>query len=234
MSKKSTKAKHPEVKQHIQAPHKFDDSEIAVMNNELRENLGTIETLTDQKKQSAQDFKLRIDTCANRVKLLRMKLDSGEETRPLEAIVEFDVKRGSKKFLHPVSREFIREEQMQASDYELPLFKKADDGSEKPAVEVAKPAKGKKTKEPKSEPGETNVGDAIGKAAAGTEQKPLDMALVFPTGVASSAIIKAFRGAAKRANWSPAATSLIVDQLKDASTTDAMIDILRPHTAATE
>lgn len=121
--KQEDKPAQPEAKETIQAPYKFTADEIAHMNIELRTRLDDIETLEEQKKQSSQDFALRIKTREIEAKQLRNKLSAGEETRPLEARVVFHPARSMKAYHHPQTGDFIREEPMQPADWQLPLFK---------------------------------------------------------------------------------------------------------------
>lgn len=120
--KKNRKAKPPVVTEAIQAPYRFNAEEIGHMNQELRVKLDEIDALEDQKKQSMADFKLRISTRENEAKQLRIKLASGEETRPLNALVEFNPKKRMKSYHHPETKAFIREEPMTAADFQLPMF----------------------------------------------------------------------------------------------------------------
>lgn len=217
----------------IQAPYHFTPEEIAGMNIELRDGLTQIDTLNDQKKQAMQDFKLRIDGIHNRTKQLVIKLNSGTETRPLEARVEFNTQANKKKFFHPTTGEFIREDDMQPADWQLPMFKKAPDGKEVPGPEAATVAERtakKPATAPKSSPaGATSVGDALDKAAADT-QAPLLLLDLTGDDYEHVALTKAFKKAAKTAKWTKLQISLVMDRLRECDTIKKMLDTLRPFT----
>jgi len=232
---------HPEVLQDIQAPYKFTPEEQAAMNAELRLRLNEVDELTDQKKASMQDFTLRITNKSNDVKALRNKLDSGEETRAFKAIVEFDVPRSMKRFLHPTTREFIREEAMTPADWQLPMFKPADDGSETvapkgatdvPTGQPAAPAKKSRRKatpegDPNANAGLTPVGAVITQTAAATT--PPKVTLDLTAEWTHSGLLKAWREAASKAGWHETQISVISQQLKLIGLPEKMVDTLRPH-----
>lgn len=178
--KKTAKKKPPlpPVKETIQAPYVFSGDETSLMNVNLRDHLDQIDALRDQQKQSNADFALRIKGHENNVKLLRNKLGTGQETRPLDAEVRFDTKRSKKAFHHPTTGDFIREEDMQPADWQLPMFKPdpikgetvAPPGStDVPAKTDVKAGKKKSAESPaRTNPGETSVGAALDKAASET------------------------------------------------------------------
>lgn len=243
-SKKKHEApkKQPETRETIQAPYVFTDEEVSGMERELRGHLDDIDTLKDQAKQSAQDFKLRITGHDNNVKQLRNKLGTGTETRPLEAIVSFDPKRGKKSFTHPVNGEFIREEDMSPADWQLPLFKKQEVESKKPepqlplsdAEKPEEPAKKTGTPKPsvppKSSPsGKTNLGDALDKA--GSETKPPTLTIDFAACDNDHVkVTRAFKKAAGVAKWSELQMSGVLRLLKECDTVEKMIATLTPFT----
>lgn len=113
----------PEHREDIQAQYKFLPEELTQMERELRGALDKADLLEDQKKACMQDFKLRITNVENDAKRLRNMLGAGEETRPMRAAVEFDAKRGMKRYLDPQTGAFIQEAPMQPADWQLPLFK---------------------------------------------------------------------------------------------------------------
>lgn len=230
----------PEVHEDIQAAYKFTPDEVAHMNSQLRQHLNDIDALEDQKKAAMQDFKLRITNKENEAKLLRNKLDSGEETRPVKALVEFDTPRSMKKFFHPHNREFIREEPMQPADWQLPMFKPTPDGTEAPApkgdVDVptktpaaaAKPGKKTPDGDPAANAGSTPVGAVLTQSAAGTEAAKIELDLTVD--YTHEQLLKAFKAVAKKAGWFETQISVIGQQLKLSNSVDGMVDILRSHT----
>lgn len=238
--KKGKKPKHPVVKQTIQYPYKFTEAEIAAMSCEMRTHLREIDDLEDQKKQSNADFKLRIDTHDNNVKRLRAKCDSGEETRPLEAIVEFNTpKAGRKTYIHPETGERIRDEEMTISDSQLPMFRPTTDGKEVVAkrgetdVPVVKPAQPVPPKTTARKPtadekaGKTNVGDAIGAVAALKDAPKLKISLTLDW--MKPALLREFKKVAKDAKWDATQIALMDDVLKACADVEAMKETLRPH-----
>jgi hypothetical protein len=238
-SSEATTPAHPEVTEDIQAPYKFTADEVAHMNVQLRGLLDGIEELDNQKKASVKDFALRIQNKQNEAKMLRNKLNAGEETRPLKAFVEFDTLRSMKRFLHPHSREFLREESMTPADWQLPMFKPDTTGQEAvaPRGDVDVPTRGavapkppvKKEGDPAESAGTTSVGAKITQAAAQTEAARIKLDLTRDDYTHAS-LLKEFKAAAKAAGWNQAQVSVIGEQLKIADSIDGMFDILRPHT----
>jgi hypothetical protein len=233
------KAKAPVVKETIQHTYRFTPEEISAMDGEIRIQLREIDELEAAKKQANSDFKLRIDSHDNTVRRLRAKCDSGEETRSLEAIVQFHKpKQGRKTFIHPQTGEKIRDEEMSLADTQLPMFKPAPDGkgevvAPKGATDVPqkadakKPAKPAKAPKASAAPGKTNVGDAIDKAAALTDAPKLNLDLATPC--PHDQLTRWFRKAAKDAEWNPAQVSVMIDRLRECDTVEKMKDTLRPH-----
>lgn len=127
-SKPKTKTKNdkeppPVVTAEINAHVDLTPAEKAALSTQLTQDLDQIDLLKEQAKTTAQDFKLRITNVENNTKAIRLKLNSGGETRPVKVRVEFDVKRQKKQFFHFVTGDFIREDDMTGADNELPMFR---------------------------------------------------------------------------------------------------------------
>lgn len=228
------KPKIPETREDIQAPYKFSEEEIAIMNHGLRNALDDMDTLRAQAKAAAQDFKLRITNRENEAKQFRNKLAAGEETRPMKAAVDFNSQKGIKRYLHPETGEFIREEPMTPADWQLPMFKPEEVQSTKPAEKPAPAAKGA-GKAPKTSPaGETNVGDAMDKAAAGTKAPQVHIDKFESDEWSQKALTDAFKKAAKKAKWTAPQISVIADRLAECADVSAMRDTLRPFVIVPE
>lgn len=223
-----------------QVAHVFSPSELDHMNVQLRGKLGEVENLEDQKKASMKDFALRIQNAQNEVKMLLGKLNTGEETRPMRALVEFNTKEHRKTFLHPETKAVVGEAPMQPADWQLPMFKPADDGkgetiapkgsTDVPAsTAAAKPKKGPKGKpaEPAAPAGTLPLGQKLDQAAAKTSalKVKLDLTLDYT----HEDLLKAFKKAAKESKWTEAQISVIAQQLRLADGVEQMKDTLRPH-----
>lgn len=244
---KKTAAKKKEkpviVTEQIQAPHLFGAEEIMTMGAEMRQHMTAADELRDQAKQSAADFKLRIGNHENAVKQLRLKCDSGQETRPMEAIVKFNhPAKGQKTFLHPQTNAEIRSEQMTPADWQLPMFKPAPDGkgevvAPKGATDVLSPGeesakkkagKGKKAPaEPGENAGQTSVGAALNAATILTDAPPFDLYVDEENDHAK--LTRDFRKAAKKVGWKEAQISVLIDAMRQCATIEGMKDVLRPH-----
>lgn len=238
----------PAEREDVNVPYNFTPEELSEMGHTHRKTLDAIETLKTQMKTSAQDFKLRISTKENEEKQLRMKLASGEETRPMRVAVAFDAKRGMKRYLYPDTGDFIREEPMQAADWQLPLIREELDKQRKPAPEV--PGYSVSTQEAAASAaagvaasvdnrpagaegspiGETNMGDKLGAAAARTVAAQFVLDLDAPGGFTDKGLISAFAKAAKLAGWTPIQISTLKEVLRGAESVPAMIATLRPYT----
>jgi hypothetical protein len=231
------------VTEQIQAPYVFTPDEIMEMGTQMRGHMTSIDELTAQMKQSAADFKLRIGSHTNSVQQLRNKCDSGQETRPMEAVVKFNhPKKGEKTFIHPETKEEIRSEPMTPADWQLPMFKPAPDGkgevvAPKGATDVLSPGeesakkkagKGKKAPaEPGDNAGKTPLGAALNAAAGTTETPRVDFYMDEIDD--ETKLVGGFKKAAKKAGWKAAQISALDDALKSAEGIDAMKDVLRPH-----
>lgn len=232
------KAKPVITTEQIQAPYTFNSEEVLKMGVEMRGHMTAADELRDQLKNSTADFKLRIGNHESSVKQLRIKLDSGQETRPVEAVVQFHTpKKNEKTFLHPESKEVIRTEQMTPADFQLPMFKPdpktggeavAPKGAaDIPAKAPATPPKKGKAKEPSDNQGKTPIAAALNEAAGKT--KPPQIDLEFSAIDDESKLVGGFKKAAKAAGWSNAQISTINDALKACEGVGAMKDVLKPH-----
>lgn len=241
------KPKHDPVFEEVQAPYHFGPEERADMSDQLRVRLDSIDTIKDQAKSAAADFKLRVTNEENAAKQLRQKLSNGGESRPVRARVEFHVEERMKSLFHPTTGEFIRKDPMQPADFQLPMFLPASDGNgEAPAPAGAtdvptgpsapkadkKKGKGKTatTAEPGESNGKTNVGAALNAAAALTNAPKLTLTF-DPTTADHVAITRAFKKAAKAAGWNEAQISTINDALRACDSEQKMIEVLAPHVA---
>lgn len=244
---KKTAAKKKEkpviVTEQIQAPYVFTPDEIMEMGTQMRGHMTSIDELTAQMKQSAADFKLRIGSHTNSVQQLRNKCDSGQETRPMEAVVKFNhPKKGEKTFIHPETKEEIRSEPMTPADWQLPMFKPAPDGkgevvAPKGATDVLSPGeesakkkagKGKKAPaEPGDNAGQTSVGAALNAATILTDAPPFDLYVDEENDHAK--LTRDFRKAAKKVGWKEAQISVLIDAMRQCATIEGMKDVLRPH-----
>lgn len=236
--------KHPDVFEEVQAPYHFTPEERGRMSDTMRSHMDKIDELTDQQKASNADFKLRLQNETNNVKALRQKLNSGEETRPVRARVEFEPDKRVKHLMHPETGELIRTDPMQPADFQLPMFLPAETENGAKAEAVAPkgaqdvptglpPAtKAKKKKDaPAAEPGDnagkTNVGDALDAAASLTDAPKIDLYIDEITD--HVALTRGFRKAAAAAGWTKPQIALMVDLLKKCDNEDAMKETLRPH-----
>src|SRR5688500_11723895 len=68
----------------------FTDSEVLSMARMQSEHLEALETLEEQKKQVAEDFKARITGVEVQVSMLRPRMVSRYEMRPVEVEIRFD------------------------------------------------------------------------------------------------------------------------------------------------
>lgn len=247
MLKKPTGGKKPAAKkekpvivtEQIQAPYVFTKDEIADMGAEMRTHMTAMDELEAMRKQSAADFKLRIDGHANIVKQLRNKCDSGQETRPVEAIVNFNAPKREKTFIHPVTKLAIRTEPMSPADFQLPMFKPdpktggeavAPKGAaDVPAAGAPKPKADKKgaKKEPGDGNGKTSVGDVLDNAASVTEAPKFDLYMANIDDHVK--LTREFKKAAKAAGWTEVQIGALNTQLRAVDSVPRMKEVLAPH-----
>lgn len=125
---KDKKKKQPVKVLTIQARYPFTDSELVGLSREQQTAMREIDALECQLKSIKSDFKAKIETIQLRVNLLGSKVTDGFEMRECQAVVEYNAKTGKKKFYrHDTDAkdgqgEFIREEQMTATDFQPPLL----------------------------------------------------------------------------------------------------------------
>lgn len=110
------------IKETILAPHVFTPSETEQLGKQLGREYSKRAEILKQKKSFASQYKAKEDESEAIIAVLADKLNSGEEMRPVLALVTFDTARKMKLFSDDAGA-LIREEPMVASDWELPLFK---------------------------------------------------------------------------------------------------------------
>lgn len=110
------------IKETILAPHVFTPSETEQLGKQLGREYSKRAEILKQKKSFASQYKAKEDECDALIAGLADKLNSGEEMRPVLALVTFDTARKMKLFSDDAGA-LIREEPMVQSDWELPLFK---------------------------------------------------------------------------------------------------------------
>lgn len=152
---KRKKAKAPEHLEKIEARHNFTDEEKLVMLSEMARYNQELESLANEAKASAAGWKTRIKTVELKVKSLTNNASNGYEMRETEARVEFDPKKGIKKYFRKDDGKFIEERTMEPHDYEMSLPLPATTGPE-----------------PKKGEGLTKVADAFNDAETSTNPFP--------------------------------------------------------------
>ena len=236
--------------QKIQFQYRFTREEKEVMAHSLCSRISEAETLEEQKRTSAKDFALRIDVKKAEVGLLCERLKTGEETRELDAVVEFDQPtRGMKSFYHPSTFQFIREEQMQPADMQIELPIEHVDHPQHPApvpeqtpsdgtivdaeFEVDKEATREEVDEHAAEGGAitTPVGAILNKAAIESMPPRVRMDLTDVANLealGSATLIKLFKSNAKTDGWSKLHIDVIANACKGSSVRE-IIKTLNPH-----
>ena len=242
--------------QRINYQYRFTREEKEAIAHSLCSRISEAETLEEQKRTSAKDFALRIDVKKAEVGLLCERLKTGEETRELDAVVEFDQPtRGVKSFYHPSTFAFIREERMQPADMqpELPIEhvdhpqhqaaksvesatgeenENSREGSE-PIFEQDKEATLEEVDEHAAEAGAitTPIGAILSKAVVESEAPKVRMDLTDVhnlEAIGSDTLIKLFKSNAKTDGWSKLQIDVIVKSCKGASVRQ-IIETLNPH-----
>jgi uncharacterized phage infection (PIP) family protein YhgE len=216
-------------------PYRFSVDELLDLNTDFRAKLKEIESIEDEAKQQASDFKNQIKRLRTQLDEMETKLDSGEEKRPMKVRVEFDPSRGKKRYYSLDDGDHVGEEAMTQGDWQLPMFKQDKNGNLEP-VKTAVPAPVEET-EPTTIPvmqteggdnaGVTSVGDVLDAAASLKEAPLIEISLSLDW--QGPALIREFRKCAKKAKWNDAQISLMVDLLKDGDSVTDMKDTLRPH-----
>lgn len=176
--------------------------------------------LEDELASVKSDYKGRLDAKDAKRNALSTKLANGYEMREVEAIVEFDAAAGRKKYIHPVTKECIRDTEMTHADWQLPMFSKAE------MEKIRKPL----PEEPKAEPQLSDADKEIVEAAAAQTKVELDLEQVIEEGGNVSTLISRFKAAT--AEWPKnisAGIAKLAKGLEDQGT-GAVIEFLRPFT----
>lgn len=179
----------------------------------------------DRLKAQHKDTIAGLDLEASKI---RDAIESGFEMKETDCEIEFNFpSKGRKTIRRLDTGAIVSEQDMTVIDQErdLPLEGEKKDAGEAPAPGGAPETTGRQVTETV---GQTNVGNAIGKAAAGTEQPKiilnLDAGDWEPKGLKD-----AFRSAAKKAWWPTAAVKTMTELLNKCADVAAIKETLRPH-----
>lgn len=226
--------------QKITARYVFTQDERNDLADQLTAAMLNEEQIESELSSVKADFKGRIERASSERTTLAQKLRDKFEMRDTLAVVIFDAPvPGRKSFYVALSGSgfitrgaFIRDEPMTYDDKQrvLPL----EESTPAPAETQAEETEDKRTAAPPatSEPGQTSLADAFDAAASGAyvAHVMIDLSADWD----SQRLLRAFKKAAKKAQWNAACISLISDRLKECETVSAMIDTLRPHVIGAE
>lgn len=124
---KADKTKKPkDSTEKILHAYHFTEKELREQGQEVARLTQDINTLKDQAKSAAADFKSRIDAKESARNAVSNKLTGGYEMREILAIVQYDPKRSKKVYLHPKTRAVLSERDMTVADWQLPMFTKEE------------------------------------------------------------------------------------------------------------
>lgn len=243
--KPKTKPKKPEIlRETIAADYHFTDAEKQDLGHQLASLITRRGEIEQEKSQVMSQYGSRLKEVGAQVSGLSNKITAGVEIRPTQAIVEYDVKRGMKLFFHEnKAKSLIREEPMTPSDFQLPMFRKEEIESPKPPKSVidslidaackvgtGKDKPDKKGKAAKASPvGETNLGDALDKAAGGKPLPPIPFIANEISTSNAKRFMQEYQRAARAAGWPQAAINTMRDVLRACDDVVAMQATLAPH-----
>lgn len=223
---KAPKKKKPIVTERILARFDFTPAEMADLGGQSGRLTNEINTLREDAKGVAADFKGKIELKESARNSLATKLSNGYEMREATALVLFDTKKREKRFVDPKNQgKIFKTETMTENDWQLPMFRKEEVVSKRPKPDTAE----------KAPAGKTNVGDkiseAVDEAAKASGLVDIDLDGAISGGVIPKALIKRFKLAAKEAGWKE---NVIKSAIAHAETfTDAgigeMAEALRPY-----
>lgn len=217
----SKPAKSVPTKVRITADYQFTDEEMQGLGKDIAAAIRQKGEIENALKDIKNQKKAEINAVASRIAGLSSKINSGIESREMEACVTYDAKKRKKKYLHPQSGKLIREEDMAPSDFE-PEFPEVSETM--PRIEKPVPTPKKKAA-PKG-----NLGEAIDKAAI-LKDAPL-VTLDVSKFEATGALVTAFRKAAKSAAWSEAQSSLLIETSRKQGSFEGVRDVFAPHCQA--
>lgn len=132
------KKKEPKIVVTTEAKYEFSEKEIREMSHQLSGLLNKINTLEEQYKSSATEWKTKIKTERTTLNTLNGKLTSKYEMRDTECEVKFDWQKGTKKFIRLSDKKEVREATITESDRQMHLIppespKKKDKAKKEPA-----------------------------------------------------------------------------------------------------
>lgn len=120
--------------------HEFTQAEIAELGRSLGRETQAVSELEGQKQMVVSDYKAKIEMSTTKIESLSNKLGAGCEMREQEVLVLFKPAVRT-KFLYSREGVFIRQEEMDQSDFQMPmpLFDKGmTEGKDIPAAILRK------------------------------------------------------------------------------------------------
>lgn len=219
----------------IKAPHKFSDAELLELGKQMLSARRNLQQIEGEFEAIKEDYKSKIKNAELSIDSFCRKMEDGFEMRDVRALITFHSPRhGWKTLANADTGALIKEEPMTPYDYERPLFNEEETVPQtEPEPEHFDATTGDGQHEASTPGGEdagtTPIGEVLDNTAAKTDQPQVSIPDFESKDVGG--LWKAFRKAASEAGWPKAAISVIVDQLKTATSVDDAKRILRPHVA---
>lgn len=222
---KSPKKKKPIVTERILARFDFTAAEMADLGAQSGRLTNEINTLREDAKGVAADFKGKIDLKEAARNALATKLSNGYEMKETSAVVLFDTKKREKRFVDPKNNAKVyKTEPMTESDWQLPMFRKEEIVGKRPKPDTQE----------KPPAGKTNVGavldDAVQEAAKAAGIVDVDLDSAISDGLLPKGLLKRFKLAAKEHGWKDAVIKPVIAHAESFNDegTGAVADALRP------
>jgi hypothetical protein len=127
----------------VRVKHKFSNEELLERSSLAAKTHQDIELKEEAVKAASSVAKSEIKQLKSDLSEILNTLRNGSEEREVDAMVEYNPKKGTKKFYHfapgkPHNKEFIEEKAMQEEDYQLPGMEETFGEQPKPEVPAPK------------------------------------------------------------------------------------------------
>lgn len=194
---KKSKAKMTNTTEIILIRHALTDKELADLGTQSGRLQGEVTNLEATLGAIKKDYTSQIEMKNTTISSLGVKLANGYEMRETKALVIYDAKAGTKKFVNPKNkREVYREADMTEADRQLPMFQPEVLAAtkKKPEAKAAeKKAKGAKEIPP--------LDDLSKEAALASEKVDLHLDMAIQEGMMPDKLILNFGRQAKKSGW---------------------------------
>lgn len=108
-------------KEKMQIRRNFEDHEYRELGEEVAKDIARVESLKEEAKSAAADFKTQITNLSNMIKNNSRKISEGFEMEPITVEVHLDYETKKRVYINPLNEEILKEMDFRMEDFQRRL-----------------------------------------------------------------------------------------------------------------